>query len=221
MTKFAAAAAIALTLLAATEARADLEYDMSSVFNGVTPTSTPPWMTATFHTVSTGTVTLTLTSSLDVSAEFISEVAFNVDPTIVPSSLVIVEGSHVGSDLATIFNTTQNAQNLGGGGAAGFGFDILIDFPTSNSSDRFDDSNVAVFTITGSGLIAESFGYTNTGAAQANVAAHIQGIPVACPPDPTCSGAASNGNGKVPEPASVLLLFAGFAGLMAWRRFRA
>jgi PEP-CTERM motif-containing protein len=221
MTKLAAAAAIALTLLTATEARADLIYNLSSIFNGETPDSTSPWLTATFHTVSTGTVTLTLTSSLEVTSEFISDFAFNVDPSIVPSSLSFVEGTPVGytPGPTTVGAGAQDAQNLNGGGAAGKGFDIQLVFDNAPPGVRFDDSDVAVFTITGTGLTAESFDFTNTGSAHVPVAAHINGITTDCPaPELTCSGAA--GGVRVPEPASVLLLFAGFAGLMAWRRFR-
>src|SRR5215471_5871981 len=112
-------------------------YTLNTVFNGSTPTSTPPWLTANFSQDGANTVKLTLTSSLNVSSEFMTEIGFNVNSTITPSSLGILQNP--GSPVASaILAGAQNAENLTGGGAAGFGFDVLIDFTSANNVNRFD-----------------------------------------------------------------------------------
>ncbi len=208
--------AVAVELTRPTDAKA-LTFDLGSVFNGVTPTSTPPWLTATFADVTIGTVTLTLTSKLNVTSEFISDVAFNVNPSILPSSLTIVQSPIVNPIPTSILHTTDNAQNLIGGGAAGFGFDIMMSWATANNSGRFDDSDVVAFTITAPNLTAADFDFTNTGSADAKIGAHIQGIPIIG--DGTTSGAIKDGGGApVPEPATMFLLGLGLIGIAGYGR---
>jgi hypothetical protein len=206
-------AALALApMLAASSAEAgSVTYTLNTVFNGGTPTSTPPWLTATFADTGANTVRLTLTSSLNVATEFFSDVDFNVLSTIVPSSLTFTP---VSGKPSTVHATTQNAQNLVGGGAAGQGFDVNLAFTTANNSNRFQDSNVVIYDIVSPGLTFADFEFTNTGSAQAHVGAHVQGIPNANAP----SGAIKDG--AVPEPSSIVLcgIGLGAVGLFAVRR---
>lgn len=211
----------ALGLGATQPADASLVFSLGTVFNGTAPTSTPPWLTATFTTVSPGTVTLELDASLEVASEFIDAVNFNLDPAILPSALSITTDSCITCVVSSITNTTANGQNLTGGGAAGFGFDVNISFDNSPPANRFDGIDVAKFTITDvTDLITESsFNFTNTGSASVPIAAHIQGIPVAG--GGTTSGAAGGTLlPSIPEPGTVALLGIGLAGLGFARRKR-
>lgn len=124
-------------------------YTLNTTFNGDAPTSPPPWLTATFETVALGEVQLTLQGSLAVASEFLSDVAFNVDPSIPPSDLIFSQVS--GDPTATVFNhTTQNAQSVTGGGAAGSGFDVDVEWAVSGgpgSPGRFDDTDTVILDI--------------------------------------------------------------------------
>jgi hypothetical protein len=214
-------AALALCL-AATGARAQLVFQVDTVFNGSTPASTPPWLTATFNTVVTGQVQLVLESHLNVASEFIDEVTFNVDPSIVPSDLSIAQDPVANPVITSISNTTDNAQNLTGGGGAGHGFDVKLDWGSAAGVGRFNDSDVVTLTITGTGITEDSFNFTNSGGADAHVGAHIQGIPGTAG---TISGAVKDSSGgqppsSVPEPGTWAQL-AGIglsAGLLGLRR---
>ena len=211
---------LGMTALCRTDARASLIFYETTIFNGSTPASNPPWLTATFTTVSPGTVTLTLQAGLNVSSEFIDDILFNVDPGITPSALSIAFVSCTGGCVFnTASNTTDNAQTMPGAGSAGTGFDVSLEFDNAPPGNRFNGSELATFTITDlTDLITEaSFNFTNTDTIDAHLAAHIQGI--TCD-STTCSGAAMDGPLPVPEPSSIFLLIMGILGLGAMRRRR-
>jgi len=203
--------------LATSPAQATLTYTLNTVFNGASPTSSAPWLTATFDDHgSSGSVTLTLTSSLEVASEFIGEVAFNLNPNLIPSSLIgVYDSVNSTGPAATSVGVGVNTENLLGGGAAGFGFDFQGSFPLPGNAPRFYGTDIVIYTITGVGLTEEDFAYTNTGSAAAHVAAHIQGIPLVT--GGTTSGAIKDGN-PVPIPAAVWLFGTGLLGLFGVRR---
>lgn len=216
-----AAAILGMTALYPTQAIASLIFTENTVFNGSTPTSTPPWLTATFTTVSPGTVTLKLSASLNVASEFIDSVVLNVDPNITPSDLAIGLVSCTGCIFDSSSTGADNAEDLTGGGNAGKGFDVLLTFDNAPPANRFNGIDVATFTITDmTDLITESsFNFTNTGSAAAHLGIHVQGIPI--PGSAlTTSGAIMDGPVPVPEPSSILLLGLGILGLGAIRRRR-
>ena len=205
---------------------AAVTYTLGTTFNGVSPTSTAPYLTASFNGTG-GTVTLTLTASLNVASEFIDEVAFNVNPSFTPSALTIVQNPIANPIPTLISNTTQNAQNLGGGGSAGSGFDIDIKWGTAGpptNPSRFKGTDVVSFTITGTGLTENDFNFTNTGSAAASFAAHVQGIPQAG--GGTTSGAIKNGGSGgpnlVPEPSTFVMALGALVplGMVMVRRRR-
>jgi len=219
---FAVAAGFAAALLLAPPDAKALSFTLDTVLNGTGPTSASPWLLATFANNGANTVTLTLTSSLEVASEFISAVAFNVAPGIVPSSLSIVQNPVAAPIPTSILHTTGNAQNLTGGGSAGFGFDVQIAWgtagPPSNAA-RFNNTDVVSFTLTRTGLTENDFNFTNTGSAAAHLAAHVQGIPVAG--GGTISGAIQDDPPTiVPEPGTWLLMATGLLGLLGygWRK---
>ncbi|MCE5262202.1 MAG: VPLPA-CTERM sorting domain-containing protein [Deltaproteobacteria bacterium] len=214
------AALFMISGLAAGEAKASL-YDLTYLINGVQPEGSS-WLTADFQTVATGTVTLTLSSNFSTNPAdptypyYFQEVAFNVDPTIVPSSLSISRSASSGViGTVTIANTTQDAQGMVGSGTLGGGFDVLLSFPTAGGQQdngRFGLDNSITFTITGTGITAASFDFLNTANA-AHVGAHLAGIPGGL------SGAVGDVNlNPVPIPAAVWLLGSGLLGLVAIRR---
>lgn len=189
-------------LCAAGPANATLTFTLNSVFNGSTPTSTSPWMTATFQNQGVG-VLLTLTSSLNVPSEFIDEVAFNVKPSITPSSITamnttpgdpIVMGVYGPSGSGTMYHPDmQNAQVLNGSGNQHF--DMMIKWTTANSDSgihRFNGTDVEVFTFLLTGLTENDFNYANANGYF--IGAHVQGIP----------GGLSGAITAVPEPTTII-----------------
>jgi hypothetical protein len=207
-------ALLALTLVPF--ASADLVIDLNTTINGSSPSGSTPWATATFHTVSPGTVTLTLDNLLG-STQFIPTWLFNFSGDASALTFSYVSGNH-----ATI--TADATQDLSGGNQIKAGlFNILFSWPTNNSSaDRFSAGETTVYTITGGSITANSFDFLSANKPNPNGSnggwisvAEVRGIP---PQGASGSIGATGGTVATPEPASLLLLGSGLLGLALRRR---
>jgi hypothetical protein len=215
-------AALAVTALAISAEA--LTFQLNNVFSGFTPAGSAPWATAVFTTTNTTAgnqqVTLTFTGSLGASGQFISELDFNVNPTLTLSSLSGSMSSCTTCSIVPVGVGEDKFQADGDGK-----YDIGITFDTSDGAPtRFNDSDVAVvvFTYTGAGTFNDqSFNFLSTpagGAGPFHTAAHVQGIPatgcsgwisdtVAGSPNAGTSGDCT----PVPEP---ITMFLGGTGLL-------
>ena len=164
-------------------ASAALTYKLNSSVLGKTPTSTGPWLTAVFNNVLDSqnvptSVSLTLTASLNVGSEYISEVAFNINPAIDPQTLSVINDTLADPRVSSLGIAGQDGQNLTGGGIKGRGFDIKINWSTSalsNGIRRFNSTDVEQFTFFLDGLTESDFGYANSSGLY--MAARVAGIP--------------------------------------------
>lgn len=161
-------------------------FEYGTVYNGGTPTSTQPWLTALFEDVASDTVKLTLKSSLEVTSEYIDVVGFNdsilgtLAFTYVSSqgAFAVPKLNGVLLDTVTPITSTiigaQNSENLVGSGGAKF--DFLFEFDNA-SANRFDGViDTLIVTISGEGLTAAGFNVKNDPWNQLSLA-HIGGIP--------------------------------------------
>ena len=152
-------------------------------------------------------MTLTLTATNLTGTEFVSDWAFNLDPSLDPTALSFAVGSKTGTFDDPTFGTGVDAFQEDGGGK----YDIEFSFATSGSGGgihRFGVGESGTYTITGiSTLTANSFDFlsaTGGGNGVHPTAAHVQGI-----------GAEGSLSGWVsaPEPSAILLGLLGAAGL--------
>lgn len=218
--------------LVAGEANASL-YELKYVINGVTPPSGSDWLTATFTTVpvsgSNSVVDVTFTANTITGYKF-SDIALNVDSSILPSSLTIVQQTKSGIFINPVISeTTQNAQNLVGSGTQGRGFDVRFAFDTTDGDTNafnLTDSVTYRISLSGTNLTQNSFNFLNvptkpngtpTGdPGTAHVGAHLQGYTVG---GVSASAYISDVNpNPVPIPSAVWLLGAGVIGLIGIRR---
>ena len=207
--------AAAASLIAMDGKANTITWKLGTLLNGTAPTSSSPWMTAEFTDVGAGVnqVKVTFTSSLNVASEFIDQVAFNVKPSILPSSIGIVNDTPLDPAVVSVLHTTQNAYDITGGGDAGKGFDIMIKWSTASNDGgvhRFNGSDVEKFTFTLTGLTVADFAYKNTIVTGHNItpgdvyiAAHVQGIPV---PGSTTTTSGAVRDGTVPDGGTTALL---------------
>ena len=200
-----------------------LTFNTDTLLTGSTPTSTSPWLTLTFSDAGDSAVRLDIASSLEVSSEFISNIVFNVDPSLTLSGLSFGTGiKTAGSfDLPTIGKTAPNEQNI----TPARYFDIALEFSTANNANqRFDASDILTYSITYAGtgsFDANSFEYFNIMSDPEKggfyVLAHFQGIPTG-----EGSGKLGDKVSGVPEPSTLLLLGAGLVGfgILGRRKFK-
>jgi hypothetical protein len=161
--------------------RGAIIMELDDEFSGGTnPAGPTPWLTAIFQDFGAGTVRLTMDAAGLTGTEFVSEWSFNLNPALVPTSLVFtpVDISDVGSPT---INLGVDAFQADGDG----NFDIQLDFPTSGSGGgamRFTSGESVVYDITygGVGTFNESsFNFVSApggGNGSFHTAAHVQGI---------------------------------------------
>ena len=178
---------------------------------GQAPAGSGPWMTALFDDHNTpGSVTLTLSSSGMSGSEKISDVFFNLDPSLTPGSLTL---SHFSGATATSITQGVDCCKADGDGF----YDIQLGFATNGTG--FQSGQTVVYDITGiSGLTASSFDFLSTPAGGHGpflTAAHVLNT----------TGVGSGGSGwiapnPVPLPAAVWLFGSGLLGLAGIARKR-
>ena len=152
------------------------------------------------------TLTLTLSPSFQNTGQFISDFAFNINSSFLPSGVGVV--SPTGTSVA---HTTDNGQNTPVGFGGWKGWDFVVSFPTAANQNRFNSGSV-VITLTAPGLTAQSFNYLNSSTANGQlplfVGAFVQGIP-------GLNGITTSGAIGTPVPeASTVVAGVGALGLL-------
>jgi hypothetical protein len=218
MKRFALATLI--TLFGASSAQAAaIPLNLSVLIEGPSVSGDQTVTTLLFEDVGLSQVRLTVTSSLNDSDEFISDVSFNVTPSFMPGGITAsyVAGSQVGSfTLPTFQAGAQNGQDPPGpgGNGSGNGFDYHYAFTAGSAGNRFNLHDSFQYLFTAPELEAVDFIVANGAGHYGD--AHVQGI------DGGSAGyiAATPDLSAIPEPASLLLLGTGLIAGTHWRRKR-
>lgn len=204
-----------------------LNYEYS---NGTPPEGASPWITATFEDSPENEkyVRLTMTATNLVDQEFISGWWFNFRDDLDQFADLLdynpIDTSAVGGEIA--FSSGENFDKAGPDGK----FDLLFEFPTSNSENawkRFTAGETVIVDLflLSFDLSPSDFNFeSDPGKEEGDKgpffsAAHIQGIGE----DNNLSGWIAPATEKVPESSTLLLVGVGLIGLAGFgrRRFKA
>ena len=119
-------------------ARAEVSFGFNIVINGDTPSSTRPWLIATFEDIALGDVRMTLTNNMSAGA-FVDSLVFN---SILSGPLSFANNTP-GTSTASV--TKSSNQTLDGGANIKAGlFNIAFQFPVSNAGGfRFSRGEVS------------------------------------------------------------------------------
>jgi hypothetical protein len=214
MRKLLLATVFGLATVASAHADLIMHFDPANTFSGTAPQGS---LTADFHTVSAGQVTLTLSTQL-MGSEFVlpsDGFYFNLDPTINPSSI---------TNPLTVFNAPQSvggATLLTGTNAFkpdGDGLmDLQIIFDPSSAKALSAGSGSIVLTLVGPSTLTEnSFNFLSDCSQGCGTGAHLAAVHVGnTGPGGTSSAwvGATTGSTPVPEPTALALLGTAIAGL--------
>jgi hypothetical protein len=218
-------------------AKADVVWDFlpANSFSGTPATGN---LTATFHTVAPGTVTLQILSNLNggVHGEFVlpgDGFYFNLNPAKNPAALIFSLTSNVGFSQAAVLHTGIDAFKPDGDGK------MDIELTWSPSTKAFTAGQSQTYTITGiSGLVADDFSFLSNCDRGCGSGAHYNAFhigntgndddekegsdwvggslhAVSTPPINPPSG---SGSTPVREPATLVILGLGMASLGMIRR---
>jgi hypothetical protein len=172
---------------------------------------------ATFTDTIANQVKLELQGKL-LEREYFDGLAFNLDPSILPSALSIpVVGGctapgTICSNYTATFPATQNAFILQGNGN-GNGFDFGFEFANPNAGGgtvRFNGTELVTLLINGPGITAQSFAYVNTPSGQGSDYVGYGGAKVNGIPGGGSGAIGTNGTTSVPGPLPILGAAAAF-----------
>lgn len=202
----------------------NLNIEFSGPGAGISaPAGSGPWMTVSFADNGTDSVLMTLTNNL-TGSEFVDQFLWNVDPGLVPNPEADLMVDWVDDGSSTEPNSIALKDNnpAQGGGYSLFkpDGDGYFDFHFGWLNGVFTGTEVAVFEITGTGVLAawfDDFSEPKQGGAVGkgpfHAAAHISSI-----------GAGGEDSGWVgdliPLPSAAGMAFAGLLGLGCVRRRR-
>jgi hypothetical protein len=204
----------------ATPANADLVYNFlpTNTFSGTAPAGT---LTADFHTVATGTVTLTITSNL-AAGEFVlpkDGFYFNVISSYNATLLTLATNSLPPSVSGATLATGSDAFKPDGDGL----MDLELTFSPTNAK-AFVGGEIGVFTLTGTGVTENTFDALSLCATGCGHGSHYAAVHVG---DTPLGGSGSAWVGgtpgtlvPAPEPISLTVLGSGLLGLSLARRKR-
>lgn len=190
----------------AVTSQATLIFNFNNLLTGDPPAGTGPWATLTIDDIAPDTVRLVLThNASSAQGQFISKLLLNL--TSVPGNI-----TGIGPFDAKLNGPPQFGEDAFPD--ASYRFDVKIDFHVSNANNgalRLKPGESVTVDIFGTGLNENSFFATADGS-QGPIYGliHLQGI--------NGEGSAKLDPDVIPEPATLLAVGAGLAGLVARRR---